>query len=156
MTSDQIKIIHIAAKQLRMDDAAYRLVLANIGGVASSKQLDNEGFEQVMSFMEAGGFRSLDETGRPRPDDYWRKRAKQHGNRAARKIHQLHAMCVAEGAVYELAGMCRNASKGTVEKPEELEPREQMELIEALKEIHRRKRFAKSRESNSGALPTIK
>jgi ADP-heptose:LPS heptosyltransferase len=152
LTRDQLALIHIAAKQLRLDDGQYRLILLNIGGEMSSKNLDNAGFEQVMAFFEQSGFRAKAADGAVQPERYWRDRAKKHGNRASRKIHKLFAECQADRAndglpQYDLGEMCQRTSQGAVDKPEDLEPREQMELIEALKEIGKRRGFARGREA---------
>lgn len=58
MTPKQIALVHLAAKQLRLDDDLYRTVLKVRGGVDSAKDLDRDGFERVMAYFTAHGFRS--------------------------------------------------------------------------------------------------
>ncbi len=58
LTTKQIALLHVAARQLRLDDHTYRAVLKRYGGVSSSKDLDGAGFNQVMAYFTACGFRS--------------------------------------------------------------------------------------------------
>lgn len=57
-TRKQIALIHIAKKQLGLTEDAYRSILWHIGGVESSKELDQIGFECVMQYLAALGFKS--------------------------------------------------------------------------------------------------
>lgn len=63
MTPNQLSVIHLAKKQLGLDDDTYRAVLKTHGGVESSKDLDAAGFEAVMRYFKRCGFEST-----------WRKR----------------------------------------------------------------------------------
>ncbi len=58
LTRKQSALIHVAKKQLGLTDAEYRAILRRMGDVESSKDLDREGFELVMQYMAALGFRS--------------------------------------------------------------------------------------------------
>ena len=58
LTHKQISLIHLAKAQLSLDDDVYRAILKQIGGVDSSKDLDRLGFEAVMKYFNAWGFRS--------------------------------------------------------------------------------------------------
>lgn len=58
MTPKQVALVHLAAKQLGFDDDLYRTVLKVHGGVESAKALDRRGFERVMAYFTAHGFRS--------------------------------------------------------------------------------------------------
>lgn len=58
MTPKQIALVHLAAKQLGFDDDLYRAILIAHGGVDSAKNLDARGFERVMAYFTAHGFRS--------------------------------------------------------------------------------------------------
>lgn len=58
LTRKQSALIHVAKKQLGLTDAEYHAILRRMGGVESSKDLDREGFELVMQYMAALGFRS--------------------------------------------------------------------------------------------------
>lgn len=48
--------IHLAKKGLRMDDATYRAMLNEIGGVGSSKDLDTAGLNRVLDHLTRCGF----------------------------------------------------------------------------------------------------
>ncbi len=59
ISAKQIALVHVAAKQLGIEDDVYRAVLARWGdGAASAKDLDHAGFEAVMLWFNAHGFRS--------------------------------------------------------------------------------------------------
>ena len=58
ITPKQIALIHIAKKQLALTEDIYRAILAHKGGVASADQLDKPGFNAVMAYLTACGFRS--------------------------------------------------------------------------------------------------
>lgn len=47
--------IHLAKKQLGMDDDTYRAMLLTIGGVKSSKDLTGEGVHKVLRHLEHAG-----------------------------------------------------------------------------------------------------
>ena len=49
--------IHIAKKQLNLDDETYRTILASKGGVSSSKDLDHAGRERVLTYFQKLGFK---------------------------------------------------------------------------------------------------
>ena len=56
LTKKQIAVVHVAKNQLGLDEESYRDVLANHGGVSSSKQLGYKGFKAVMAHFEKSGF----------------------------------------------------------------------------------------------------
>lgn len=57
-TARQISVIHVAKKQLGLSEEIYRAILINKGGVESAADLDRTGFEAVMAYLTACGFRS--------------------------------------------------------------------------------------------------
>ncbi len=63
ISRNQSAILHVAKSKLRLSDEAYRLALAQVAGVASSTELDREGFEAMMGFFEYMDFRPLDRRG---------------------------------------------------------------------------------------------
>lgn len=58
ITPKQISLIHVAKKQLALSEEMYRAILVNKGGVDSAAALDRAGFEAVMAYLTACGFRS--------------------------------------------------------------------------------------------------
>lgn len=54
----QLAVVHMAAAELKLDEATYRDVLDRFAGVTSAKDLDNRGFTAVMAYFTALGFRS--------------------------------------------------------------------------------------------------
>lgn len=57
LSRKQVALIHVAVKQLGLTDGQYRAILRQEAGVDSSKDLDTLGFELVMQYMMALGFR---------------------------------------------------------------------------------------------------
>lgn len=57
-TPKQVALLHVAAKQLGLDEDTYRAALQVHGGTVSAKELDTRGFERVMAYFTACGFRS--------------------------------------------------------------------------------------------------
>jgi hypothetical protein len=132
MTPQQIKLIHIAAKQIGLDDRTYRLLLHNVAGVTTCKKLDNPGLENVMAVFEDLGFRDAEHD-----PEYWRTKVKLRGSNAGermvRKIRELVTQ-----TPYKLSGLCTRFSHDRTATPEKLSPREAWNLIEMLKSaIHR-------------------
>ena len=59
MTPKQTALVHVAAKQLCLDEETYRAVLFHHGGgVTSAKDLHADGFRAVTAYFTACGFRS--------------------------------------------------------------------------------------------------
>ncbi|WP_430913138.1 regulatory protein GemA [Methylobacterium sp. sgz302541] len=55
----RVAVVQVARRQLGLDEAQYRAVLHHHGGgAASAKDLDEAGFEAVMAYFNAFGFRS--------------------------------------------------------------------------------------------------
>lgn len=57
-TKAQLSIIHVAKRQLGLDDGAYRALLWNLAGVRSSRELTPAGFELLMLRFAELGFAS--------------------------------------------------------------------------------------------------
>lgn len=57
LTREQLAVIHVAKKELQLDDDLYRTILRQAAGVSSSKDLDTQGFDRVMSRMKQLGFK---------------------------------------------------------------------------------------------------
>ncbi|MCB9947239.1 MAG: regulatory protein GemA [Rhodospirillaceae bacterium] len=52
----KLAVIHIAKRQLGLDDPSYRALLHDSAGVDSAGELDDDGFDHVMDAMAARGF----------------------------------------------------------------------------------------------------
>lgn len=59
ITNNQLKLLHTAKGKVEMTEATFRSALTQIAGVTSSKELDTDGFEAMMGFMEYCGFTPL-------------------------------------------------------------------------------------------------
>jgi len=80
MNRSQLAIIHIAKKQLGMDEPTYRQMLKNCAGVRSSKALDEDGYAAVLSHLESCGFKSLTKHSKLKTQNYYQAWSK-YGNR---------------------------------------------------------------------------
>jgi len=58
ISKEKIRLIHVAKRQLGMEDADYRSLLMRVAGVKSSKDLDDFGFNLVMGAFAQLGFKS--------------------------------------------------------------------------------------------------
>lgn len=58
-SSADLAKIHIAKKQLAMDDDAYRAMLKNIGGVESAKDLSQSAVGRVLAHLKRCGFKAV-------------------------------------------------------------------------------------------------
>ena len=56
ITPGQIKLLHTAKTKLGLEEDTWRSILVRCGGVASSKELDRNGFAAVMEFLRHVGF----------------------------------------------------------------------------------------------------
>jgi hypothetical protein len=128
----QLQMIHRAARDAGLigkggDDRSYRMVLRNVAGVASARELDHASFEDVMAVMEDTGFR----TGAS--PTYWRDkvatRGTSAGSRMAFKVRELHQRFDR----YPLDALCRRFSQGRTDQVDRLYPKEAWQLIEMLK-----------------------
>jgi len=59
LSTKQIAFIKVAVKSLGWSDETYRSVLAQLGGVTTSKDLDKTGIEALLGFFEYCGFKPL-------------------------------------------------------------------------------------------------
>lgn len=126
-TALQLKIVHVAARKVGLNDAQYRTLLANAAGVQSSKDLTQAGFEDVMAVLEDLGFRD-DRNG----ETYWRDKVEARGQAGnARMVHKIREL--AKHSIYPLERLVWRHSEGRTEDVEQLTPREAWKLIEMLK-----------------------
>jgi hypothetical protein len=147
----QLQLIHTAARQIGLiepgggGDARYRLLLQNVAGVESAKDLNNVTFEDVMAVLEdlgfsmarqrhidRGGFMGISGAAGPAVSTYWREKVAARGSRAnERLVHKIREL--AATSRYPLSNLCMKFSNRRTEHPEKLKPREAFELIEMLK-----------------------
>lgn len=59
VVAGQLALIHVAKKELGLQDEDYRAILELYGGVSSAKFLTMAGFERVMAHLERLGFKSI-------------------------------------------------------------------------------------------------
>lgn len=90
--------IHLAKKQLGMDDETYRAMLLTIGGVKSSKDLNNEGLNKVINHLEKAGAVFT------RPKKHGRKpHSLPSGSERAPKLAKIEALLAEAGRPWEYA-----------------------------------------------------
>jgi phage gp16-like protein len=131
-TPQQMTLIRVACQKLGQDDSWRKMVLWNVAGVESSKDLGNAEVEEVMAVLESMGFRH-----QGKHETYWRdktERAARYANeRVVRKIEEL-----AQESRYALDAMCRKFSNNRTCHPGKLTPREAWMLIEMYKTANAR------------------
>ena len=74
--------IHLAKKQLGLDDATYRAMLKAVCGVASSADLDWRGRAKLLAHLKASG---------------WNKKTRQTGGAHPSLIAKVRALLIAQG-----------------------------------------------------------
>jgi hypothetical protein len=120
ITAKQSKLIHMACNRAGLDDAQYRVLLHNTARVASSKDLDQRGFEDVMAVLEDYENRGGDTGG----NTYWRDKVATRGTRNnERMLHLIRELAVNQR--YDLAAMCQRFSRGRTDQADQLNSREQ-------------------------------
>lgn len=62
INKEQIKLLHVAARELQLDEDLYREILRQEAGVESSKNLNRLGFDKVLKRFKQLGFKKA---GRP-------------------------------------------------------------------------------------------
>jgi phage gp16-like protein len=134
----QYRTVHIAAKQLGLNDDQYRMVLRNVADVESATVLDNVTFEQVMATFEEQGYRDPN-----KPGDYWRSklnsRSRFANERLVRRVEILSRQ-----VRYCLPAMCEQFSNGRTQIPEKLTPGEAYKLIEMFTAVIKREAIKQS------------
>lgn len=124
----QVRLLQIARRAVGIDEPRYRILLHNVAGVESTKQLDNQGFEEVMAVLEDMGF-----TDRVHGAGYWSRAGTR---RMAWKVRQLCEDGQRRGVMrYPLPALVERISQGETDRLERLGPRQLWSLIEALKDI---------------------
>lgn len=58
LSRKQLALIHIARKEMGLDDESYRDILAGTAGVRSAKELSDRGFRAVLAEFERLGWRN--------------------------------------------------------------------------------------------------
>lgn len=132
MTAGQIKTVKMAQRALGLDDGQYRLILRNVGGVDSCKDLTNPSFEKVMAFFEQMGFK--DNRGGP---GYWSNKANRQGELVNERI-VFKIRALAQGQPYDIGALCRRFSNHRTDQLHQLTPGEAYALVEMLKAVHER------------------
>lgn len=139
ISKEQIIALKTLQRRAHLDDAAYRLMLANVAnGATSCKELTQVQYEDVMAFLEdaAGG-----------TDGYWRSKVLNRGTRASsRQVYMIHELYgnyvqaaanagVPEENQYKLEGLVRDRSGNRTLAAAGLTPSEAWRLTEQLKAI---------------------
>lgn len=171
-TPQQLKLLHVAARQVglitgKQDDARYRLLLANVAGVDSSKSLSQAQFEDVMAVMEDMGFSRERVLHQERASftgtsgsatravsTYWRDKVAGRGRIAnARMIHKIRELSE-KCPRYTLSALALRFSDRRTSAVEELKGKEAWDLIEMLKAAGGRDaRPAEHEEADSVGCP---
>jgi hypothetical protein len=136
LTGKEIGMVHLASNKAGLTREQYGLVLRNTGGVESSKDLSQEGLENVMAVFEDAGFRHAG-----KPSDYWRSKVALRGSYCGARMERLLENLAARQK-YDLAGLCRRFSGDRVCRVDKLTPMEAHRLANALRDIVAREEAA--------------
>lgn len=93
-----VKVIHVARRELQLDEATYRLMLTNVTGKDSTTAMEPRELRAVVDHLKRKGFKvrrsgTTSQAGAPRPD------RRQASNPSARKVRALWLFLHALGAV---------------------------------------------------------
>lgn len=104
-----VKLIHVARRELGMDEDTYRLMLQTVGGVDSTTRMELRALKAVVDHLKAKGFK-VRASSKPRPD------RRQDNSDGARKVRALWLFLVELGAVRDpseraLATYCKRIAK---------------------------------------------
>lgn len=95
ITNNQIKLIHVAKRQLGLEDGTYRGILERFGGVRSSAGLNPSAFERVMEHFGACGFErrpgASKDTGFAKHLRRWEKLGRRPGMATAEQLARIEA-----------------------------------------------------------------
>jgi len=103
LNKGQLAILHIAAKELGLDEETYRDALQANAGVRSGKELDYRGFKAVMAHFERAGFK------RHEP-------ANRSGMATAAQIRKIYVLWWSLGGSYYRVGSEWKALRGFLKK----------------------------------------
>lgn len=125
--------IHIAKKQLKMDDETYRAMLQNTAGVNSAKDLDFQGLQKVLHKLKQLGFSP-------------RKRYGVKSNKTptlSNKIRALWIEMAQQGIIQDssetaLKSYVKRMSKGKYHAPQFCDKITAIRIIESLKKWQKR------------------
>src|SRR4051812_46234317 len=105
-TRNQIIAIQKARRALDLSEPQYRTLLRNAGKVASSKDLDNAGVEDVMAVLEDMGFNQ-----HPAGKSYWRDKVARRGSAAGERMSDKIRRLAGQQR-YQLAALVDRFSDG--------------------------------------------
>ncbi len=140
MNNKQLAVIHVAKKELGLDDDAYRAALLAHGGVDSARDLDREGFQAVMKHFAASGFKSRGTASRAR----WKPPKMGPGMASDGQVKMIIAQWYTLTNYYqqgnEMKALSAFLSKTCgVSRLEWLTPKKAHNAIEAIKDIAKRR-----------------
>jgi hypothetical protein len=58
ISKPKLKLLHTAKNKLHLSDPEYRAILREAAGVSSARELEEDGFEQVLARFQALGFKT--------------------------------------------------------------------------------------------------
>jgi hypothetical protein len=125
VTPGQIALLHVAKRDLALDDEDYRSILSHYK-VETAKDLNMRDFEQLMKYLESLGFRNI----RPRQPAHppWRDaQGLPHPAQLAEMARMFRELGIPEGLRQQ--GLCRKVIK----KPWPQTRGEANKVFEALK-----------------------
>ncbi len=139
LSAAKIKLVKTAQRALGLDDATYRGALEAHAGVSSAKDLDEQGFREIMAHFEHSGFRARSTFQSPAP-----ARGHRPGMATERQLRKIFASWWSLGGSYYRKGQERKAlreflrKRFAVEHENFLDFDKAYQVIEAIKAIQER------------------
>lgn len=128
----EIRLIHVAKRDLKLDDDTYRAMLFAVANVKSSSDLDATGRKRVLDHMKARGFKVRPAVGRPPSSDE---------SPQMKKVRALWLVLADAGVVVDRSEKALTAyikRQAKVDNPRWLFGAEGSKVIEALKQWAKR------------------
>lgn len=123
--------IHIAKKQLQMEDDAYRALLQSVAGVSSAAKLDFHGLNAVLNRLQALGFKAKRNPLKTGPTSS--KKASQSNKVRAIWLTMAEQDIIQNKSEQALMAYIKRMTKGKYLAPQFCPPRVAQQLIESLK-----------------------
>jgi len=113
LNKSQLAILHIAAKELGLDEETYRDALQAHAGVRSAKELDYRGFQAIMGHFERAGFKRHQPANRPTGEP---ANPARRGMATAAQLRKIFVLWWSLGGSYYRVGSEWKALRGFLKK----------------------------------------
>jgi hypothetical protein len=145
-------LLHIAKRDLHLDEESYRQILEAVAGVESATRLDRAGFEKVMGRFQQMGFRGLlSHPGQPVSRGRLIPVGAPQGNEAVTSGQRSFLSHLIETLQWD-EGHYQAFCRRIIKKPEPVSKRDGQKIIIGLMAILRHKRREQIRIAGTGRV----